>query len=73
VSAAQAEGCDDHVDVREVILCSVRRRPSNAALYAVGKITECRADAGPGCTPGETLKATEATLKNLDAGAANGH
>jgi hypothetical protein len=65
VSQAQAESCDDHVDVREVLLRSARSHPSNAALYGVGRITACRADAGAGCTSGETLEETKATLEGL--------
>ena len=68
-SKAQADGCSQHVDIPEIYARVARQNPSNAALYAVGKITECRADAGPGCTPGETLEETAAILRDLERAA----
>jgi len=45
------------------VLTRLGQDRSNAALYAFGKITECRADAGPAWADGETVEETEAIFK----------
>jgi hypothetical protein len=44
VSRAQLDGCIEHVTPEEV--AALR---TNAAMYAMGRLDECRADAGPFC------------------------